>query len=59
MVKFYVEKYPIVRPVTMALKRYMQVMGFNSSFMGGFSSYTMFLMVMGYLNFFNLTSLPG
>jgi len=40
--------YPIIKPIILVLKRYMQINKLNSSYLGGISSFSLFLLVAAY-----------
>ena len=47
-IKKSIEIYPDIRPILLVLKRYMQITKLNSSFHGGISSYSLFLLLYAY-----------
>ena len=47
-IKNAIEIYPNIRPILLVLKRYMQITRLNSSFHGGISSYSLFLLLYAY-----------
>ena len=47
-IKNVIEIYPNIRPILLVLKRYMQITRLNSSFNGGISSYSLFLLLYAY-----------
>ena len=42
------DKYPSIKPIILVLKRYMQIKKLNSSYHGGISSFSLFLLVASY-----------
>ena len=47
-IKNVIKIYPNIRPILLVLKRYMQITRLNSSFNGGISSYSLFLLLYAY-----------
>ena len=47
-VKNSIDVYPIIKPIILVLKRYMQINKLNSSYLGGISSFSLFLLVAAY-----------
>ncbi len=43
--------YPEIKPIIHVLKRYLQIKKLNSSFNGGLSSFSLFLLIVGYLKY--------
>ena len=48
-IKNIISKYPILKPIILVLKRYLQIRKLNSSFQGGISSFSLFLLVSSYI----------
>ena len=48
-IKDVIKEYPIIRPIFLILKRYIQIKKLNSSFHGGISSYSLFLLLYAYI----------
>ena len=47
-IKDVIKTYPSIRPILLVLKRFMQIKKLNSSFHGGISSYSLFLLLYAY-----------
>lgn len=45
--------YPEIRPILLILKRYMHINKLNSTYKGGISSYSLFLLVLSYFQYLN------
>jgi DNA polymerase sigma len=52
-----INNYKEIKPILLFLKRYMKINNINSSFHGGLSSYSLFLLVYGYIKSFNISGL--
>ena len=47
-IKESIKAYPIIKPIILVLKRYMQIHELNSSYQGGISSFSLFLLLASY-----------
>ena len=47
--------YPEIKPILILLKRYFYIKNMNSSFVGGLSSYNLFLLILSYSKYTNIT----
>ena len=56
-IKKIMNNYKEIKPILLFLKRYMKINKLNSSFHGGLSSYSLFLLVYGYIKSFNIPGL--
>ena len=56
-IKKIMNNYIEIKPILLFLKRYMKINKLNSSFHGGLSSYSLFLLVYGYIKSFNISGL--
>ena len=54
-IKEQLEIFPEIKPILILLKRYFYVKNMNSSFEGGLSSYNLFLLILSYAKYSNIT----
>jgi len=58
LLKDYTSTYPCLREVGILLKEFLSIHDLNSSYRGGISSYSAILLIVAYMNNFNLQSSP-
>jgi len=58
VLKEYVKTYPCLKEVALLLKRFLAVNNLNSAYQGGISSYSAVLLIVAYMNNFNLHKSP-
>lgn len=58
VLKEYVRNYPCLREVALLLKRFLSVNNLNNAYLGGISSYSAVLLIVAYMNNFNLHTSP-
>lgn len=54
IVKSWIEKYPVLRDITMVLKHILKVYNVNDPYTGGLSSYALILMIVAYIQYSEL-----
>ena len=59
MVASYIKTYPCLKEVAIVLKKFLAVHNFNSPYYGGISSYSVVLLVVAYMNHYDLKNCIG
>ena len=55
----YIRNYPCLKEVAIILKKFLAIHEFNSPYYGGISSYSAVLLIVAYMNYFDLKNSVG